>query len=143
MERRRLIVEALVCLIVARVLIAAVPFRRLSRLFTRKVALRNLTPEARQHVTTQVRHAISAATRRAPWPMMCFPQAVAAQDMLRRRGIPTTLYYGAATRAEARLSAHVWLKDGDTGVVGHETASRFAVLATFSNFRCDSPGTVR
>jgi hypothetical protein len=51
--------------------------------------------------------------------------------MLRRRGVPSVLYYGAAQGERTGLSAHVWVRDGDVDVVGGEIADRFAVLATF------------
>jgi hypothetical protein len=51
--------------------------------------------------------------------------------MLRRRGVPTVLYYGAAPDDERRLAAHVWVKAGETGVVGHKIADRFAILAKY------------
>jgi hypothetical protein len=62
---------------------------------------------------------------------MCFEQGLAAQFMLRRRGIPSVIYYGVAPDDQRGLSAHVWVSDGDIDVVGGEVASRYAVLATF------------
>ena len=51
--------------------------------------------------------------------------------MLRRRGVPSILYYGASPDENQGLAAHVWVRDGNTDVVGCEVASRYAVLATF------------
>jgi hypothetical protein len=51
--------------------------------------------------------------------------------MLRRRGIPSVLYYGAAQDDQTGLSAHVWVRDGDVDVIGCEIAYRFAILAAF------------
>jgi hypothetical protein len=62
---------------------------------------------------------------------MCFEQGLAAQFMLRRRGVPSVLYYGAALDDQDGLSAHVWVRDGDVDIIGGEIASQFAVLATF------------
>jgi hypothetical protein len=62
---------------------------------------------------------------------MCFEQGLAAQIMLRRRGVPSRLYYGAAQNDQRGLSAHVWVQDGEVNVIGGEIASRFALLATF------------
>jgi hypothetical protein len=62
---------------------------------------------------------------------MCFQQGLATQFMLRRRGIPSVLFYGAAPDDRGGLSAHVWVRDGSVDVIGGETASRFALLATF------------
>jgi hypothetical protein len=62
---------------------------------------------------------------------LCFQQGLAAQLMLRRRGVPSVLYYGAAQDDRSGLFAHAWVRDGDVDVIGCEIASRFAVLATF------------
>jgi hypothetical protein len=62
---------------------------------------------------------------------MCFQQGLAAQLMLRRRDIPSVLYYGAAQDDRSGLNAHVWVRDGDIDVIGVEISYRFAVLATF------------
>jgi hypothetical protein len=62
---------------------------------------------------------------------MCFQQGLAAQLMLRRRGIPSVLYYGAAQDDKSGLYAHVWVRDGDVDVIGGEIAHRFAILAAF------------
>jgi hypothetical protein len=62
---------------------------------------------------------------------LCFQQGLAAQLMLRRRGIPSVLYYGAAQGDRTGLCAHVWVQDGEVDVIGGEIAHRFAILATF------------
>lgn len=78
-----------------------------------------------------IRWAIVACARRVPWRALCFEQGLAAQFMLRRRGIASVLYYGAAPDTKQGLSAHVWVRDGNVDVVGCEVASAYAVLATF------------
>ena len=62
---------------------------------------------------------------------MCFQQGLAAQLMLRRRGIPSVLYYGAAQDGSG-LHAHVWVRDGDIDVIGGEIA---IVLPSWRHFR--------
>jgi hypothetical protein len=75
--------------------------------------------------------AIEAAARRAPWPVLCFEKGLAAHAMLRRRGLPSVLYYGGRNDAERGLTAHVWVGLGGSSVVGGDTAAEFAVLAAF------------
>ena len=70
-------------------------------------------------------------SRRVPWRALCFEQGLAAQIMLRRRGIASTLYYGAAPDKAEGLSAHVWVRDGAIDVVGCELAPHYGVLAVF------------
>ena len=82
-------------------------------------------------ICRRVRWAVLSAARWLPWSARCFPQGLTVQWMLRRRGVPSVLFYGAAMRREQGLAAHVWIQDADVPVVGGEIASRYAVLATF------------
>ena len=129
-QDRLILGEAIVWLAVAGLMIAIVPFRNFGFLAARPV--RKLPPadEARNRVRRQVRWAIVTAARRVPWRALCIQQGLAAQFMLRRRGIPSVLYYGAALR-EGDLKAHVWVRDGNIDVIGGEAASRYALLAGF------------
>jgi hypothetical protein len=88
-------------------------------------------PRRRSTEKRRVRWAIITCARHIPWRAMCFQQGLAAHLMLRRRGIPSVLYYGAAPDNQGGLSAHVWVRDSGDYVVGGESVSRYAVLATF------------
>ena len=75
--------------------------------------------------------AVEAAARRAPWPVLCFEKGLAAHAMLRRRGRPSILHYGARTDALRGLAAHVWVTLAGFCVVGGAEAAGFAILACF------------
>lgn len=128
---RTLLVEATLLLAVAATAIAVLPFRLVGRLAARPVHQQAPPPQTRLIETRRVRWAIAASARRVPWRAMCFQQGLAAQIMLRRRGIPSVLYYGAAPDDQRGLMAHVWVRDGEIDVIGGEIALRYAVLATF------------
>jgi hypothetical protein len=128
---RLLLLEALLCLAFAAVAVAALPFRHVAR-WASLPARETVPSEAARAATIErVRWAVTACGRRVPWRALCFEQGLAAQFMLRRRGIPAILHYGAAHDEERGLAAHVWVKDGDVDVTGGEVAARFALLATF------------
>jgi len=129
-EARRYWFEALVCLSIARLALRLVPFARLTWILERK-GQDYLRDGERARVREGVQWAISEASLYLPGETVCFPRAIAAQMMLRRRGITTTLYYGAATLPTRELKAHVWLQDGAIGVVGHETAGEYHILARY------------
>lgn len=78
----------------------------------------------------RVEWAIGAVARHSPIDFVCFPQALAAFFMLRRRRIPSRLYYGVA-RQNNRLVAHTWTKANGRTVVGGDVESQFTVLAIF------------
>ena len=128
---RVLLCETAFWLAVAAVAIAILPFERLGRMAAISPSRRVLVEPKRMKETRRIRWAIMACGSRMPWRAMCFEQGLAAQFMLRRRGIPSVLYYGAAPDRDRGVSAHVWVRDRDIDVVGCEIASQFAVLATF------------
>lgn len=86
--------------------------------------------EASPREIAQIVRAIRAWSRRLPWRTMCFEEGLSAHWMLRRRGLASTLHYGAAT-IDGELKAHVWVRSGTMDVTGCETASRYALLAQF------------
>jgi hypothetical protein len=129
--RQLLVLEASLYLVVARLLLWLLPFKRLAWIFRLQPKRVSLSRESRGGLIADVRQAISSAARRLPGDSVCFPRAVAAQAMLRRRGLGTTLYYGAARSPERRLQSHVWLQDGEQGIVGHEQAGEYWVVGRF------------
>jgi len=128
-----MLTEAAMYLLAARLALAIFSFRRLTGFLGRGARQPELTGEARARARGEVRAAIMTIWRRAPWQTTCFHRAIAAQSMLRRRRVSTTLYYGAATLDKRGLKTHVWLQDGDVGVMGHGIArrNRYHVLARY------------
>ena len=60
----------------------------------------------------------------------CLPRALAAQAMLRRRGIASRLCLGVA-RQGSELLAHAWVEIGKDKIVGGAGAGGFTPLAEF------------
>lgn len=90
-------------------------------------------PDTRGRQLASIRRvgwAIRAVSRRSPIEMVCFPQALAAYAMLKRRHVPATMYYGVAKAGE-KFEAHTWIKAGDHFVVGGEGSERYSVVASF------------
>ncbi len=125
------LIEAAFWLTTARLAISLLTFRRLGKLASMSTYGPEPLQQKRLTDLYRIRWALLACSRVAPWRAKCFEQGLAAQFMLRRRGIPSVLYYGAAPDDQRGLSAHVWVSDGDINVVGSEVASRYAVLAAF------------
>ena len=70
----------------------------------------------------------TVAARRGATSM---PRALAAQAMLRRRGIASRLCLGVA-REDGALAARAWVELGETKIVGGAEAARFTRLAELS-----------
>jgi hypothetical protein len=130
-QDRLLLLEAVVWLAIAAFAIAALSFRHIGFLAARPLRPQATPSQARQDEIQRIRWAIVTTAARVPWQALCFQQGLAVQLMLRRRGIPSVLYYGAAQDDRSGLNAHVWVRDGDVDIIGGEMADRFAILATF------------
>ena len=128
---RRLVIEAALGLAIARIAIIGLPLRRLGWLASRPVRRPEPPPPARADTIRRTRWAIGACAGRVPWRALCFEQGLAAQFLLRRRGIPAVLYVGAALDDQGGVAAHVWVRDGAVDVVGGETSGRFRLLTSF------------
>jgi hypothetical protein len=131
--RRRVLLEALLALAAARSLTLLMPFRHYSRWLGQPGAgtpAASLPPDTAQ-IAGQITWALAAAGANVPWDAPCLARAVAGKWMLRRRGIPSTLYLGAA-RDQNDLTFHAWLRAGDCIVTGESEARRHAVVASFS-----------
>lgn len=135
-RERGLFFEATLGLIVAKLLVHTVPFRwfapRLGR--SQHETPRTIAPAARA-LAVDISWAVQAAARHLPLGFVCLPQAMAAQWMLRRRGLATTMYFGVAFKADARdsLLAHAWLRAGDKIVTGENEMSRHPAIAWFGD----------
>jgi Transglutaminase-like superfamily len=134
---RWILLEATLSLAVASLVIAVLPFRQVGRLAGRSIGRPQPSPTARLRELKQIRWAIVVSAARVPWRAECFQQGLAAQFMLRRRGVPSMLHYGASLDNGSGLSAHVWVRDGDVDVIGGEIASRYAQLAAFPSQGCE------
>jgi hypothetical protein len=133
-----LLAEALATLALASLAIKLLPFRRVAAMAGG--AGRPASPPQGEAEAKKVRWAVHAWGRRVPWRVVCFQRGLAAHLMLRRRGLPSLLHYGAAAAAEGELSAHVWVTLEGKDIMGGEEASKFALLATFPGAGGDGKG---
>ena len=124
-------IEASLYLTAALTALKTIPFRHLEPWFTRPAKARRLSDTERAGHRKKVRQAVLKASRRLPIKATCFTRAMAAQAMLRHRGIGTTLFYGVHNSTGSGLETHVWLKDGSEGIVGHFKSSDYHLLATY------------
>ncbi len=124
-----MLAEAMLVLAFSSAAIRFLPFARIGNLASGRLGRKPPRPADRP--AAEVAWAVQACARRVPWRAVCFQQGLASQIMLRRRGVDSTLYFGAAMGADSELAAHVWVKAGQIEVVGCQEAPGFAVLATY------------
>ena len=128
---RLLLLEAALLLGAARLAIRFVPFARIAGRLGQHMAETPATqpPEALA-TSRRVRKAVELAARNLPWESVCLPQAITAKLMLRRRGIPSTLYLGVLREKE--FLAHAWVRAGEVVVTGDRGRDGFTVVSTFA-----------
>lgn len=131
LAKRALMQEATLYLLAAKLAVKWLPFRYLEWYFKRPSKQPELVGAKRKQVRDQIRFTIYEVAERSPVEFVCFPKAIAAQAMLRRRRISTVLYYGAANDSLSGLTTHVWVQDGAEGVVGKRAAEGYNVLARY------------
>jgi len=123
--------EAMVLVVLAAPLVRFTPFRYIGRIASLPIR-RAVTDPARQDVLIErVAWAVSRAAKRSKLRAVCIERGITAQIMLRRRGIDSTLYFGAAPNTPTGLGAHVWVVANDLDVCGGEVAKDYATLAAF------------
>ena len=135
---KAMIGEAAIGLLAARVALKVRGFGRVSRRFgtygppTGAIRQRSVRPgetvEAR--IAWRVRRAIDSAVHLLPVAAVCLPQAMAAQVMLRRRGVGSVMHFAAALD-QAALDAHAWLDAAGVPVTGYPLDPRQVEVASF------------
>ena len=138
-RRRALLVEAVTCLLAARLALIFIPFPRLARRLGAfappadpRVAQAGAGTAADQaRLAEDIGWAVTRAARYVLFKAVCLPQAMAAQAMLRRRGVKSVMHFGVAKGTGKPLDAHAWLDAAGVEVTGYPVAKSFAEIACF------------
>jgi transglutaminase-like putative cysteine protease len=126
--RRNLLIEATLALILARLAVGLLPAERIIAWASRPPPRVDRFPPVPADVICR---AVEEVAAKSWMQAVCLPQALAAQGMLRRRGIASRLCLGAARQGNA-LTAHAWIELGDEVIIGGRGEQpRFARLVTF------------
>jgi len=124
--------EALAWLCLAKLLLLLVPFRWIaSRLGNQMAESPSAINEGDRKLALRVSWAIQSVALHLPLGFVCLPQAIAAKWMLRRRGLPSTLYLGLRKGEGFKLTAHAWLRVGDKILTGRTESFNHQVITTF------------
>lgn len=130
-----LALQAFVLLGMTRFLINCFSFSKLEQYLGRRMQESNTedSDESLFHAK-RISWAVRSVAPFTPWNSNCFPQALTAKVLLRKKGINSTLYVGAAFKTEEEgLRGHAWLRCGSYFVTGGDGASQFGAIASFSD----------
>ena len=125
-----LVIRAAYWLGIARVMLAAMPFQRLSERLAADQA--ELPSQPNPEYLDRVGFAIRAAANNVPWRSDCFPQAIAARALLRRKCYASTIHLGVEKSGEDGIAGHAWLTCGGVVVVGGEDLDRYTEMHRFN-----------
>ena len=132
-SRRLLLWEALIALGLARLGMAFLSFRRIAGWLGTPGTETPLNATAEHvEVATDIGWAVGCLARRVPWDSRCLAQALAATWMLRRRGLESTLSFGADPGKSREFVAHAWLRFGPCLVTGGPGRERFKTIASLT-----------
>jgi hypothetical protein len=125
--KRCLLVEAFATLLAARGALVLLPVRWIFRWLERP--LRKPADSAGDsQIAERIRWAVLSIARYGPVSFVCFPQALAAHAMLRRRRIGSIMHYGVRRSADRRMRAHTWLEVDHRMLLGGESAVLFTPI---------------
>lgn len=134
MKLSRLLVatEALFCYLTARVALKILPFRILARWMGTSQAHPE-TDTVDGALLEELRGVVGAVATQLGPRENCFPQALTAKAMLRRRGFRSVLWLGADVGMGFR--AHAWLECGGAIVTGASLKKSHRALVSFTEPR--------
>jgi hypothetical protein len=117
---RVIVAEAAGLLAFIRVAVAIAPFG---------VVRRVLHVFPRSHNAARVAWAVAAAARHVPFRTTCLVESLAADAMLRRRGVASEIRFGVRPPDGGTLAAHAWVEHNGAVVFGARSdLSEYAVL---------------
>lgn len=124
-----------VLLVLMRGVITVMPLRQIARHLGEPMSETSVDGPTRDQLrfARRVGWTIRRIARWTPTNSNCYPQALTARYLLQRRGIPSTVYYGAAFGDDEGLETHVWVRTGSLIVTGAPVHQRFAVVSSFAD----------
>ena len=132
-RHRSRVVEAMLALVLARLMLRVLPFTATMKLTGSGAASGGgdaLPRRTRDPVAAGVGVAVKRAAAHMPWRFTCLARSLAGRLMLMRRGVPSTIVFGV-TKQTGQISAHAWLIAAGGMVCGGREAPNFQPIAAF------------
>jgi hypothetical protein len=123
--------QAWLLLHVSKVMILIFPFRKIAAKLG-QAQLETPKIDFGKEKWFDVEVAINRASRFTLFKSKCYDQALTGKYMLRKKSIPSTLYFGLA-KEKGELIAHAWVRAGKRIVTGRAGMEKFSVVAYFGD----------
>jgi hypothetical protein len=116
-------------LLAARMALRLIPVKKIVAWKQRPLPGRTSPADPAPHCA-RVRWAVLTAAHYSPLRFVCFPQCLAAAELLRSAAIPSRLHYGVKREGD-KLVTHTWLEAAGEIVIGGEVADQFSTLDVY------------
>ena len=134
-----MMLEAAFWLAVSRAALVLVPFPKIGRYLGKLQKPTDQVLNAQDETAAKVRRvggSVNAVADRFPAEMVCLPRALAAWQMLHRRGIASRLHFGTPLVPDPKrgpgLQTHAWLTSSGVRVTGFPVADNCVELGYFA-----------
>lgn len=129
-----LLLEALFYLWISRLLVVMRPFKKIAPLLgTPGIETNRQTNEKDRQTLYRISSSVITVAGHTPWPSKCLVQVMAAKRMLRRRGIPSTVYLGLCKNEGKEMIAHAWIRSGDVFLTSIKGKKKYSVVSIFGD----------
>ena len=136
---RFLLLEAVFMLGLARLAVLTLPFRGVMRASGEHLAQTpDDVPLAYEETAERVAWAVQGMRYHTPWDSNCLARAIAGQQMLRRRGVESTIYIGVDNNVPRSFETHAWLRCGRKILTGAGLKDQFTAVVSYAKEREDS-----
>jgi hypothetical protein len=130
---RGLLISALALMLAIRLALWALPVRTIAHVLHRLIPRKpGGTPDP--PLANRVARAVARASRGVPGAT-CLTQALAAQVLLERHGLPARLCIGVVHDGAQSVRAHAWVESQDVIVVGGGMSGQWSPLLTVDGAR--------
>lgn len=114
--------EGLVALVLARSTMHLVSYARLARVGAAAERAFGRAPRQGDPEPRALGLAVKRAARVLPWHSTCLARALAAQVLLRRRGVPSRIVFGVRRSPARQFEAHAWVEHNGAIVIGDDVS---------------------
>jgi hypothetical protein len=126
-------IEAWILLHVSKAIILFFPFKKIAAKLGVSQVETPKDPIAGYQLSL-VEISLKRAVKYTVYNSKCYDQALAAKFMLNRRQLPSTLYFGL-NKENNQLSAHAWVRCGDSIVIGKHGVEKYTPVAWFGTVK--------
>ena len=86
----------------------------------------------KRNLVKKIKFAVQLCNKYMPWPTECYTSSLTAKIMLKRRKLPSILYFGFRKDGNGHLKGHAWLQCAEMIVTGFCDFSQYQVHSSFS-----------